>query len=390
MGVPRKRSMKRTRSVRSACGIGRQEACKEHAVQGADAAFATRCRRGRARLVQARLRIGRDVQEGRDARAPFRRGPAAPAWRRSAPSSRTSSAKTSRPPRRMRQRSRKAPVVTVSPMASRPNTVHSTRVRRRIARHLDIEAAPKRAPSNRICSCGSQASRQPGPSARRDGDPRPPPVGAVDLLRRLGREHRRGAGPDVRLDGHPVAARNAAAGVDQHALARVREPHPVAAALGDRQRHRRAAARPKPTRTPPAARTKAGEGSAAGGGTAISMRRGASPRGLAGGGAHGCKVGERRARAERLAASAQRIRWRSSFRPQRCPSLRSVSTRPPRRRLSGRRLGIRQLRQPEDDGLLIGNLVRLREPGLEHRLRLVGRHVVGRDRALGDRLGISS
>ena len=83
----------------------------------------------------------------------------------SRPSSLTSSAKTSRPARRIRQRSRKLPLSATSPIATRPNTTLSTSVRAAEAASSTSSRRRRRAPSKRICSWGSQSSRLPGPSA---------------------------------------------------------------------------------------------------------------------------------------------------------------------------------------------------------------------------------
>ena len=220
MGVPRNRSMKRTRSERSVRRIGRKEPCNDHAVKGADAALATRSFESNARPIQAapphRARCG-----GRS-RARARRSPTARRARMASisPSSRTSSAKTSRPPRRIRQRSREGAggdgLAHGDPPEHRALDERQG-THRRPSRHRG--AAAGAAPSKRICSWGNQASREAGPSAEGDFDLGSAALGAIDLLRRLA-----WSAPPRRPPRHPprrhaVAACQAAAGIDEHALA---------------------------------------------------------------------------------------------------------------------------------------------------------------------------
>ena len=90
-----------------------------------------------------------------------------------------------------------------------------------------------RAPSNSNVSCGAQTSLAPSPSADVGHDPRRRALGAVDLLGRLGREGRLGAGVERDVDVEPVAPGDSAPDIDQHGLARphAREFHAQAARL---------------------------------------------------------------------------------------------------------------------------------------------------------------
>src|SRR5258705_4661742 len=94
------------------------------------------------------------------------------------PSSRTVSANTSLPPRRIRQRSTNSPCSIRSPIAERPNTtISQSKSEALCARSISIRR-DTRAPSNKMVSCGSQArcepaaafkaivSSAPGPSVR--------------------------------------------------------------------------------------------------------------------------------------------------------------------------------------------------------------------------------
>ena len=142
------------------------------------------------------------------------------AFRRSAPSSRTLSANTSRPARRTRQRSAKQPLLIASPMAARPNTTASAISSEAPSARSTSMRRDSRARSNRMVSCGSQASRAPSPTVERDvhlrvrarasDRPFPPP--------RCRRSGSRRADRDV--DGEAVAAGHAAGGVDDHRFQR--------------------------------------------------------------------------------------------------------------------------------------------------------------------------
>src|SRR5438034_1460340 len=73
------------------------------------------------------------------------------------------SACTSRPSRRSRQRSKRNPSLTASPMPPRPKTIASaSNSCASAARSMSI-ARLRRARANRIVSCGSQARRAPAP-----------------------------------------------------------------------------------------------------------------------------------------------------------------------------------------------------------------------------------
>src|SRR5690242_18448773 len=78
-----------------------------------------------------------------------------------APSSRTLSANSNRPPRRTRQRSLQCPSSIASPMAARPNSTASAISSDAPAARSTSMRRDSRAWSNRIVSCGSQASRPP-------------------------------------------------------------------------------------------------------------------------------------------------------------------------------------------------------------------------------------
>ena len=96
---------------------------------------------------------------------PPRRPRAARACPRSRHRAAMASAWTSAPFRRTRQRSSKRPSPTVSPIPERPNTSASaSSSRASSARSISIERS-SRARSNRMVSCGSQASTPPAPTA---------------------------------------------------------------------------------------------------------------------------------------------------------------------------------------------------------------------------------
>src|SRR6476646_3767176 len=78
-----------------------------------------------------------------------------------APSSRTLSANSSRPPRRTRQWSLQWPSCIASPMAARPNSTASAISSDAPAASSTSMRRDSRARSNKIVSCGSQASRPP-------------------------------------------------------------------------------------------------------------------------------------------------------------------------------------------------------------------------------------
>ena len=125
-------------------GIGRKEPCNDHAVKGADAALATRSFEGKARPIQARLCIGRDVEEGCERARAVPRGP----------------------PRQDGVDIAFEPHVLGEDKAIRPNTVLSTSVRDASAAISTSRRRRSKAPSKRICSWGNQASREAGPSVR--------------------------------------------------------------------------------------------------------------------------------------------------------------------------------------------------------------------------------
>src|SRR5829696_8971445 len=164
IGVPRKSSRKRARSARSACGSGERNRATSMPFQTPtphSQRASSRAARAASRRASASPARCRTVASARP--------PAPTAVRasvsRSGPSSLTSSAKTSRPARRIRQRSRKLPLSATSPIATRPNTTLSTSVRAAEAASSTSSRRRRRAPSKRICSWGSQSSRLPGPSA---------------------------------------------------------------------------------------------------------------------------------------------------------------------------------------------------------------------------------
>ncbi len=73
----------------------------------------------------------------------------------------STSAKRSEPSTRKRQRSKKRPSATVSPIAERPKTHASANSRRASPARLISILRRKRARSNRIVSCGSQTKEPP-------------------------------------------------------------------------------------------------------------------------------------------------------------------------------------------------------------------------------------
>ncbi len=106
-----------------------------------------------------------------------------------------------------------------------------------LSAHLDIQPAgePGAVEQDRLLGKPGETARGCQPERRFNLGLRP--VGAVDLLRRLGRHHGLGACGAGNLDLHPVAAGQAAAGVDQHRLATRREARHAdaeGAALRDR------------------------------------------------------------------------------------------------------------------------------------------------------------
>ncbi len=104
-----------------------------------------------------------------------------------APSSRTVSAKTRRPPRRMRQRSMKRALRNA--LAHRGAAEHR-RSRREAAQHRPRASTSmsraSRARSNRIVSCGSQASAPPGATSSSTRNARIGSERAIDFLGRRG------------------------------------------------------------------------------------------------------------------------------------------------------------------------------------------------------------
>ena len=82
-----------------------------------------------------------------------------------APSSRALSANISLPARRTRQRSVKKPCCIASPMAARPNTTASAISSDALSASSTSMRRARRARSNKMVSCGSQASCAPSPSS---------------------------------------------------------------------------------------------------------------------------------------------------------------------------------------------------------------------------------
>ena len=131
------------------------------------------------------------------------------------------SAKMSRPPRRSRQRSDQKPSRTRLAHGGRPNTIASARAATRRRRDRRRCGATSRARSNRMVSCGSQASRPPAAHRQRDVERGVGAGRAVDFSAAAVPAASAGARADVERDGEAVAAGHAAAGVDEHRFQRV-------------------------------------------------------------------------------------------------------------------------------------------------------------------------
>ena len=179
-----------------------------------------------------------------------------------APSSRTVSANTSRPSRRTRQRSVNAPCSTASPIADAAEHHSLGHQQRGVRRELDLDAALKPRPVEQDRFL--RQPRKPGSRADRelDRDLGRWPERAIDLLRRRGGDGQRCAVTHGDVEIVPVAAGNAAGGVDDHGFQRaragVRKPHPQRAVFVNLPAPRDAACRRHRKRDPPG-RTVAGE-----------------------------------------------------------------------------------------------------------------------------------
>ena len=159
-----------TRSRRSARAVaGDRIAPTSMPFQAADADLAGIPADARAHRVEPSPRRRARRSTRRDRRARRRRPPAPASCSAIAPSSRSASAKTSRPPRRTRQRSRKraVPHRLAHRGAAEHHGLDQEQAAHRRRSSTSMRARQRARRSNRMVSCGSQSSLAPAPTVER-------------------------------------------------------------------------------------------------------------------------------------------------------------------------------------------------------------------------------
>ena len=208
-------------SAREQTGCAAAAAQHKHTVPRARSTIGTGDVPARRAPRRAGFRVGGDMQHSGYCARAARPAPDGRAWRRSARPA--AGSRRRRAGRRAGCASgrRCSPSCTLRPSRAgrrrcfRPSSAWRFRACRASKRRC------RRAPENRMVSCGSHSSRARAAASRSMTDtPRGRVLRAIDLLGRLSGGDDVGAVVRARCDVEAVAARHAAAGVDHHRLAR--------------------------------------------------------------------------------------------------------------------------------------------------------------------------